>query len=518
MKSISLAFNRLFLIAAKFNRMLPNLWLGDITLNDTASATELTKAQDDLYFEGASLIFSSFHTFCKENENPFPIYHKIIAAMRSNSKFQAVGDAILYRIYTNSFRNRGSISCFRLIKGLQVNTSLPSGSEIRGKVRIYFTFYRQGFLVISYVFATHSYVKEEEQEEAQSYGLVASSPFTGKDLLYVIADPSVMPQGNYLTYVNPVSGKAVQGTFNEFEKLLHDLLEVEGIEIFEPLQQHSRAVYCWKIQGSEKIEDIAKLVESHPYSIWFILATPVEKEKKKPRKKMLEEIQKGFVFTSRDFGFNISGGVLLVLRNKEKLPHNYDKTITNPLITLYQLLQAQRYALRFFDNDLKKIVESIQTVNFSDVTREVFENTIDRIANLKRQIMAFGNEMFWIESEIKSAHSARTLRRYHEAYAMKEDLDNLLRRLEGLDSFVQSIVLKIENKREKSIQRSLNLLSILFGIFALADVASNFLIWYLGSLASGNPIPLQFLAAGTVIVLLMVLVFFLLSVRFARRK
>lgn len=291
MKSISFATGS-FLIAAKFNRMLPNLWLGDITLNCTASAPELTEAQDELYFEGASLIFSSFHTFYKESENPFPKYHEIVTAMRSNSRFEAVGDAILYRIFTSSFRNRGSISCFRLVEGLQVTTSLPSGSEIRGKVRIYFTFYRQGFLMISYVFAAHSYIKEEEQEEAQSYGLVASSPFTGKDLLYAIADPCAMPQGNYLTYVNPISGKVAQGTFNEFGKLLHDLLEAEGIEVFEPLQQHSRAVYCWKIQWPEKIEGVAKLVERNPYSIWFILATPVEKEKKKPRKKCLKKFRR----------------------------------------------------------------------------------------------------------------------------------------------------------------------------------------------------------------------------------
>jgi len=481
------------------------------------SAEDLTETQEELYFEGASIIFSSFHTFFKEGQNPFYLYQKIVATLRRNPEFRAVGDSLIYKIYASSFRNRESISCFRLARGLEVKTLVPSGSEVQGKVRIYFTFYRAGFLIISYVLATHSYLKGRDQEKAQSYGLVASSPFTGRDLLYMIADPSAKPQTNYLTYIDPVSKKMMQGTFDDFEKLSSNLLKTNGIEVYATVRQHSRAIFCWKIKGSEQIEDVSTVVERYPYEIWFILTTPVEKEKKITRR-LLDDVQRSFVFTSKEFCFNMTKGVLLILRNRRKKPRQFLKTVTNPLVILYHLLQTQRYALRFFDDELKKIVESVQQINFLDVKAEAFEKMVDRVANLKRLLMTFANEIFWIESEMPSVHSVQTLKNYQDTHATDYNLNDLLRRLESLDSFVQSIILKTENKRQRSIQRSLDLLSILFGIFAVAEVASGFLIWYLNSMVARTPVPFQFIVVGTVGILAMVSALYVFAIRFVRRK
>jgi len=65
---------------------------------------------------------------------------------------------------------------------------------------------------------------------------------------------------------------------------------------------------------------------------------------------------------------------------------------------------------------------------------------------------------------------------------------------------------------------NLEILSILFGIFAVAEVASNFLIWHLDSIANGTPIPFKLLIGGIAMILAMVLAIYLLAIRFVKRR
>jgi hypothetical protein len=380
--------------------------------------------------------------------------------------------------------------------------SVPSGKTISGRLRLYVTFYRAGFLVITMVAPIVSAdLATRDDLAGKSKRLISDGELMSSDLEYLLE--------NLKDPVYPVETDTATKKSSSIE-ILEDVREIIsnlGIRTVES-RAHGRALFCWKVVARKRLLKAKEIVQKYPVEVFQLLFTP-STETERTDKMTLDLLQREHITeTPRGSRFSMSPSNLLVinpiiLTSRRRITAIYG--YNTELFAIYQLLKLQSYMLQCFNDTLKAHTQEVEKAS-----QVQYGSIVKKLANLNRSMSFCMEELYWIEYEIRLLKVRDSLREYKAKWGIDSSQRELASRGQNLERLTTALSNTVEVEAAKKADKGFKMVSLIFASFAGGDALIAVLIWYMTAELENRPIPISYLiwtlyyACAFVIVVLLI--------------
>jgi len=445
------------------------------------------------------------------------IYHAI--ELQDDEAFKRCCDNILKsRIFRNYYypdknifslklRDKGeTFRTFELIDPFKIINVNLIKTKLQGKLRVFITIYRCGFLGVSLV---HSVISKREPDAPVGKNLISDNLLSSLDLVFLIQQ-NIQGYDQTLKYIIELSNKKKELTRSDLEKIILMKLASFGICVKENSPIKVTNVIHFTIPKDCPLKFI-EVLDKNCYEVFDVFTTPLKGITAVRKKEvLLEKLKSNIGFQIGNRGFLFDSNSMLIISPISKPAR---RALHTQLPWIYQLVSIADFMVKIYSKELRKLSPRIvlSSVNYYELLSEV--------SKLRSKFSLCLEDLFWIENDLFRLQSVEFVRKYKKRYNIEEKIDNIETRFDWIQNRCKDALSALGHKAEMEREKNIINLTLVFAVFALGEVISNYIIWaFVNFLPTKSPLREILMGIGIVAPFLAILTIILLSRWYVNKK
>jgi hypothetical protein len=171
------------------------------------------------------------------------------------------------------------------------------------------------------------------------------------------------------------------------------------------------------------------------------------------------------------------------------------------------------FMVKIYSKKLRKLSPRIvlSSNNYYDLLSEVNE--------LRSKFSLCLEDLFWVETDLFRLISVEFVSKYKKRYNMREKIENIERRFDWIQNRCKDALSALGHKAEMERQKNITNLTLVFAVFVLGEVVSNYIIWgFTNFLPTNSPLREILMGIGIAAPFLIISMIYLISRWYVNKK
>ena len=377
-------------------------------------------------------------------------------------------------VFSKHFREEEeTFRAFEMKDGVDILNLQLINVKLNGTLRILTTLYRAGFVVLSLV---HSVVPRKKTGDVRGKNLTPDKTLTSIDVNYLLEDQT-SDRPVPLKYEVQMQETNSEMTTSDLIGFLLKNLADQGMKIREKPMKFTRTIQCWNPSLSS--QTLQKLLKKHYKDIFIMFTTPKEGSlPAKTKKAILKDLESHLLSSSKNRGFLFDSISMLIISPRKGPPH---RILHSQLFWIYQLVSLEDFLLKFYSREMRAFVPRMSFPPSSE-----YHSLLEEAIKLRVTFSLCLEDLYWVENDLFRIQSAAFVTKYKRKFKLEEKLNNLLKRLAWIQDRCEDVLRAQEYAAERSRERSIRNLTLIFATFGLGEILFAIILWSLSYIATNQ--------------------------------